>query len=124
MEIAAPGWLRRPLLHEPSWRDVRSDLILAAVDVYLGSGDEGARVGGEEKDGAGDLVGPSHPAQRNPAGLVCPQVMQGLTCLGRHGLDAGVSIGPGATVLTRMPRPRSSLAQVRANERTAAFDAA
>lgn len=36
----------------------------------------------------------------------------------------GVSIAPGATVLTRMPLPFSSLAQVRARDRIAAFDAA
>src|SRR6266849_5138184 len=33
----------------------------------------------------------------------------------------GVTIGPGATVLTRMPRPASSTAAVRAKERSAAF---
>jgi hypothetical protein len=33
----------------------------------------------------------------------------------------GVSIGPGATALTRMPRGASSVAKVRASERIAAF---
>ena len=33
----------------------------------------------------------------------------------------GVEIGPGATVLTRMPRPASSAAVVRAKERSAAL---
>ncbi len=36
----------------------------------------------------------------------------------------GVSIQAGETTLTRIPRPLSSLDHVRANDRTAAFDAA
>src|SRR5438067_9256549 len=36
----------------------------------------------------------------------------------------GVAIGPGATVLTRMPRPASSAAVVRARDRNAALVAA
>src|SRR5260370_35496483 len=35
----------------------------------------------------------------------------------------GVAVYPGLNTLTRMPRPLRSTIQVRANERTAAFDA-
>jgi hypothetical protein len=37
---------------------------------------------------------------------------------------AGVSIEPGEIEFTRMPRPFSSFAHVRASDRTAAFEAA
>jgi hypothetical protein len=40
---------------------------------------------------------------------------------GARPASPGVSVGPGAMLFTRMPLPTSSAAQLRANERTAAF---
>jgi hypothetical protein len=77
-------------------------------------------VRGEERDDLRDLVGIAHPAQRNLLGEHRAELRL-LFLRRREAVDPGVWIGPGLTALTRMLRALSSLALVRANERTAAF---
>src|SRR6266487_1450118 len=56
-----------------------------------------------------------------PSTLISTPVMYDASCDSPVLPKIGVTIGPGATVFTRMPRPASSAAAVRAKERSAAF---
>jgi len=93
-----------------------------AVDGELRTGGV-RRLEAEERHGARDLLDSREALHR----VVPLHLLPGLGC-GRRGQgpfeDSGVSIGPGLTALTRMPRGVSSRASERTIDRTAALVAA
>jgi hypothetical protein len=91
-----------------------SDLHHASVNRDLSSGNKAALVAGKEESCGGDLLGAGEASERNEAG-------ERLAHLVVYAANMAVSVGPGLTTLTRMPRGANSLAQVRAKERTAAL---
>ena len=76
---------------------------VAAVDRDLRAVEVGRAGGQQEDDHVGDLLGPPRPA-----GSVCSTLAW--TNTGSAPSRIGVSIGPGCTMLTRMPRAASSSA--------------
>jgi hypothetical protein len=91
----------------------------ATVHEEFRAGHETALVGGEEQDRVGDVVRRADAAERDPRHQELLDLL-GLGAADRF-VQPGVSIVPGLTALTRMPRPFSSVAQVRAKDRSAAL---
>jgi hypothetical protein len=94
----------------------RSPLDLAEPAVYdeVCAGDEAGVGGSQEQRSSPDFRAGSQPSERDCGGDQFPK-------LGDTVLKSAVSIEPGLTTFTRIPRTLSSAAQVRASERTAAL---
>src|SRR5207253_3639314 len=100
--------------------DIRhgSDLRESAVDEQLDAGDVAAVLRGEERHGAGDVIGPTEAAERDP---VAKRSFRPSLSVWRRPRSPSVSIAPGLTTLTRILRSLRSVVRVRANDRSAAL---
>jgi len=98
----------------------RLDLAHAAVDVEFDARDVRSVGRSEESDGGRDFLG---SAERFKGTLERILLANSSICSLESPVRSkmGVSIGPGATELMRMPRSTSSAARVREKERSAAF---
>src|SRR6266446_4277708 len=102
----------------------RLDLPQPAVDGDLCARDEGRILRCEERHSSGDLLWLSDSLHRHHGNKALS--ISSIVSLESpvRANPAGVSIGPGLTAFTRMPRSTSSAAIDRVNERSAAFVAA
>ena len=91
-----------------------SSHVLSAVDVDFGAVHVGRRLGAQDIDDLGDLVGGAEAMQRN----LCA------TIFSVPGDRIAVSISPGAMALTRMPSGPKSAAISRVSDASAAFEVA
>jgi hypothetical protein len=92
----------------------------AAVHKQFRSSDVAAVVGCEEQHGFRDLVRCTEPAERDTVEIIFKRCRPSGEEASRSCIP-GVSMEPGLTAFTRMRRSSKSVAQVRANERMAAF---
>ena len=95
--------------------------VRAAVHVDFHARDVRRILRSQKRHGAGHFLGLSKPLHRNLRDDVLREFIDGFLSAGRSFRKIGVTIGPGATALTRMPRPTSSAAAVLARERSAAL---
>src|SRR5712692_1379681 len=104
-------------------RIARLDLAVASVHVDFYTRNVRRILRGQESDHTGYFLGLPESLHRNPRNYIFRELVHGFlrqTSLSKEGGDNR----PGATVFTRMPRPTSSPAAVRARERSAALVAA
>ncbi len=100
----------------------RSRLYLrdSTIDEQLGSCDVAAVIGGEEHDRSRDLIWRTEWSERNVLAIIARRCSP-TDDDARRSQNPGVSVDPGLTAFTRMRRDLRSVAQVRTNDRTAAF---
>ena len=91
-----------------------------AVGEQFRADNKGGVVGAEVERRARHFVDGAQTLQRDGLSEVLPH-LTGCLRGKAHLVESGVSMGPGLSVLTRMPRGASSAARVRPKDRTAAF---
>src|SRR5437870_9068940 len=104
----------------PASRPSDSDLSHPAVYVDFHARDVRRILRSQKRHGSCHFLGLPKPLHRNLRNYFLREFIDGFL---RQSVlpKIGVTIGPGATVFTRMPRPANSAAAVLARERSAAF---